>query len=623
MRWESSARTYGLDVLDGDEALVDLVRREADVARVGGAAGELVKIKREKPGPERSYLLGVNVRIIRGERALEKAEVFALKGRLDAHLLGEIMVGNQAGLGARGGVRKPVSGGGLVAFGDCAGGCEGGGGCSLSAVAGHGGALWGAKVFRIEFGEILSKDKVGWDRFFDGADVAANRVINETAASESLSANEVSERLEANPGPKATHGVEAALDLVEGVGVVLAPSVLKDVHAGEVHGRPNLNRGAEPVTLPLALDAAGCVAVNYVDSVLHGSREVGCMEASNCAGPVLVEDGGAAGMVARENHVHFAAENEGRVAFEGGMWCRFGTVADVAMRKFWTGHAAAEKPRERGGRRVRSPLAADGWRCNAKSLDGTRAGGCNANSARRPLSRYKIQPLFGFFSPNATRQTMSNSSPTASQRTSPYSSQTQSTPSAKKYSSSQTQPVSQVGPQNTQATTDQPNPDNALPVRRTCPMPFYPEPEVTDVDEHSGNAKALFYVCIPARVQGVYTDDKRARALVSGWRNGRAQSCQTYEAAQLEWAMCCRRWHGPVCKDAPAGRTRPPVTMETRIRLNPDLLPLKWALRGSSDVYISRQAAFAAAEALNLKAIHILGSSNASDLEEWQYADAE
>ncbi|KAJ7030747.1 hypothetical protein C8F04DRAFT_1263649 [Mycena alexandri] len=192
------------------------------------------------------------------------------------------------------------------------------------------------------------------------------------------------------------------------------------------------------------------------------------------------------------------------------------------------------------------------------------------------------------------------------------------TPSPTQFSSSQTQPSSLVGPRNTQSTTDQPFMDNALPNRRTCRMPFYPEPEVTDIDEHSGNSKTLFYVCIPARVQGVFTSDARAKALVKGWRNGKAQSCHTYEDAQLEWAMCCRRWHGPVCNDA---RSR--VTMDTRIMLNPALLPPKWALRGCSELFSSRQDAFAAAESLNLKRIYILGSSDGTELEEWQYEDAE
>ncbi|KAJ7750616.1 hypothetical protein B0H16DRAFT_1724547 [Mycena metata] len=184
------------------------------------------------------------------------------------------------------------------------------------------------------------------------------------------------------------------------------------------------------------------------------------------------------------------------------------------------------------------------------------------------------------------------------------------------FSSSQTYPPTLVGPQNTQTTTDQRVMDADLPARPTCPMPYYPDPEILDRDEHSGSTGGRYYVCIPARVQGVFTSESRANAMVRGWRNGHAQSVQTYEEARLEWATNCHRWHGRTCKDA---SKRSPVTMPTRIRLNPALLPGKWAIRGCSDLFFSRQQAFAAAEALHLKEIHILGSSNLLELEAWQY----
>ncbi|KAJ7150421.1 hypothetical protein C8R46DRAFT_1043779 [Mycena filopes] len=184
-------------------------------------------------------------------------------------------------------------------------------------------------------------------------------------------------------------------------------------------------------------------------------------------------------------------------------------------------------------------------------------------------------------------------------------------PSPGQFSSSQTtgSPVL-TGPQNSQAAHDQPAADNALPLRPTCPMPYFPEADV-DRDEHSGASNHKFYVCIPARVQGTFTDEQRALTLVTGWRNGKAQSVQTYADALTEWALGCRRWHGPVCADA---RGRAP-----RVVLTHGLPQEQWAVKGVSQLFPSRHHAFAAAEALNLKKVHIMGSRNEVLLEAWQY----
>ncbi|KAJ7123330.1 hypothetical protein C8R46DRAFT_1238058 [Mycena filopes] len=191
-------------------------------------------------------------------------------------------------------------------------------------------------------------------------------------------------------------------------------------------------------------------------------------------------------------------------------------------------------------------------------------------------------------------------------------------PDSQQFSSSQTSGVTSLtGPVNTQFTIDQPVLDNALPTRSTCPMPYYPEPGV-DRDIHSGAAGRKFYVCIPAHVQGTFTEEQRSLRNVQGWRHGKTQSVHTYDEAKAKWALCCLCRHGPVCRDA---RARPPVTMNTRIFLNPALREEKWALKGVSQLFASRQHAFAAAEALNLKKILVFGSYNEVLLEAWQYDD--
>jgi hypothetical protein len=54
--------------------------------------------------------------------------------------------------------------------------------------------------------------------------------------------------------------------------------------------------------------------------------------------------------------------------------------------------------------------------------------------------------------------------------------------------------------------SDAATPDDRLPERQTCPMPYHSEPGVDRV-EHSGNAGSKFYVVCPGRVQGTYVSE--------------------------------------------------------------------------------------------------------------------
>ncbi|KAJ6547266.1 hypothetical protein B0H19DRAFT_1075171 [Mycena capillaripes] len=159
---------------------------------------------------------------------------------------------------------------------------------------------------------------------------------------------------------------------------------------------------------------------------------------------------------------------------------------------------------------------------------------------------------------------------------------------------------------------DAPIDEDHLPNRATCPLPYHGEAGVDRVT-HSGNAGSKFYVCCPARVQGVYLTvlvqfpcviqgpgtealfSKKADANVKGWHNGQA-------IAVLKW------------EDAEAD-------MDTRVHLNPVLflesVPLQWAVKGITDFFPSRAEVFAAADAMNLHEIHILGNIDEGALQAW------
>ncbi|KAJ6450546.1 hypothetical protein C8R47DRAFT_1230238 [Mycena vitilis] len=160
---------------------------------------------------------------------------------------------------------------------------------------------------------------------------------------------------------------------------------------------------------------------------------------------------------------------------------------------------------------------------------------------------------------------------------------------------------------------DAPTPDDQLPERRTCPMPYHPATSTLGVPQTGDAGKKLYVVC-PGRIQGLYDDDKKADANVKKWRNGRGISVHRWTDGEREWAMCCLRWHGEVCPNA-----RPRVTMDTRVVLNPALLvdnvPVQWAVKGMADFFPSRECAFAAANAKDLQEIHVLGTKDEAALQ--------
>ncbi|KAF8171735.1 hypothetical protein K438DRAFT_1773035 [Mycena galopus ATCC 62051] len=176
--------------------------------------------------------------------------------------------------------------------------------------------------------------------------------------------------------------------------------------------------------------------------------------------------------------------------------------------------------------------------------------------------------------------------------------------------------------------------DSQLPQRPTCPMPYHPDVGISRV-EHSKNAGCKFYIACPARIQGTYNTSQRADEQVKGYRNGRAIAVHNWADAEAKWVTACLRWHGPICPNA-----RPPVTMNTRVQLNPALreeAPAKqWVVKGVPGYSISRRVflnlsltpdsnaflfrrelAFAAAAERDLHEIHILGSTDEARLRAW------
>ncbi|KAF8169320.1 hypothetical protein K438DRAFT_1774335 [Mycena galopus ATCC 62051] len=157
--------------------------------------------------------------------------------------------------------------------------------------------------------------------------------------------------------------------------------------------------------------------------------------------------------------------------------------------------------------------------------------------------------------------------------------------------------------------------DSQLPQRPTCAMPYHPDVGISRV-EHSENASCKFYVACPARIQGTYNTSQRADEQVKGYRNGKAIAVHTWAEAQEEWATACLRWHGPVCPNV-----RPPITMNTRVHLNPALherAPAEqWVIKGVPGFYRSRELVFAAATKKDLHEIHILGTTDQARLNAW------
>ncbi|KAF8176191.1 hypothetical protein K438DRAFT_1770718 [Mycena galopus ATCC 62051] len=136
------------------------------------------------------------------------------------------------------------------------------------------------------------------------------------------------------------------------------------------------------------------------------------------------------------------------------------------------------------------------------------------------------------------------------------------------------------------------------------------------------------------RVQGTYNTSIRADEQVKGFRNGRSLAVHSWVDPEAEWAACCLRWHGTTCPNV-----RPPMTMATRVHLNPALRrepPEQWAVKRLANFFPSRsvvriiarteldlippaprEAAFAAVVANHFCDIHIFGSPDEDLLAAW------
>ncbi|KAJ7839078.1 hypothetical protein B0H13DRAFT_1911466 [Mycena leptocephala] len=159
-------------------------------------------------------------------------------------------------------------------------------------------------------------------------------------------------------------------------------------------------------------------------------------------------------------------------------------------------------------------------------------------------------------------------------------------------------------------------PDDSLPDRSTCPMPYHLDTGI-DREEHCGNAGCKFYVVCPGRTQGTFNLDSRATSQVRGYCNSHSLAVHHWEDAEEAWAMCCLRWHGLVCPNI-----LPRITMNTRVHLNPaSRIPareLKWAVHGLEETFGSRAEAFTAAAARDLREVHILGSPDEGAFDAWK-----
>ncbi|KAJ7823358.1 hypothetical protein B0H13DRAFT_1919663 [Mycena leptocephala] len=157
-------------------------------------------------------------------------------------------------------------------------------------------------------------------------------------------------------------------------------------------------------------------------------------------------------------------------------------------------------------------------------------------------------------------------------------------------------------------------PDDCLPERATCPMPYHRDAGI-DHDDHSGNAGCKFYVVCPSRTQGTFNLET---AQVRGYRNSRSLTVHHWEDAEEAWALCCLHWHGPACPNILLR-----ITMNTRVHLNPasrriPMCELKWAMRGLEETFGSRVEATTAAAARDMREIHILGSLDEGVLDAWR-----
>ncbi|KAJ6558181.1 hypothetical protein B0H19DRAFT_1261720 [Mycena capillaripes] len=147
-------------------------------------------------------------------------------------------------------------------------------------------------------------------------------------------------------------------------------------------------------------------------------------------------------------------------------------------------------------------------------------------------------------------------------------------------------------------------PGALLPRRiETCTGPLFHSGgfENFDCAAHDLATNCGYYVCIPARTEGIYTSADEAKHQTDGVSNGSNPRFSTLAEAKHAWADACVRWHGPIC---------------TRERLErEDQIGTFWVLKGHDGYLGSRMAAFHLADKLDLAEIHILGSNKLEELE--------
>ncbi|KAJ7161806.1 hypothetical protein C8R43DRAFT_1123524 [Mycena crocata] len=96
-----------------------------------------------------------------------------------------------------------------------------------------------------------------------------------------------------------------------------------------------------------------------------------------------------------------------------------------------------------------------------------------------------------------------------------------------------------------------PNPSPALPpnARRTCRMPYFPDPGV-DARVHSQTAGCKFHVVKEGFIKGCFTNANAATLQVEGCSGNSRCSTNTEDEAKHEWAYHCYLKHGTVCPAA-------------------------------------------------------------------------
>ncbi|KAJ7431268.1 hypothetical protein FB451DRAFT_1421738 [Mycena latifolia] len=171
-------------------------------------------------------------------------------------------------------------------------------------------------------------------------------------------------------------------------------------------------------------------------------------------------------------------------------------------------------------------------------------------------------------------------------------------------------------PTATQSTASTPAATQEDPNRVSCKLPFYPGPGVVSRQQHSDASGKRFFLAIPPRKEGAFTEGQVVLFSVRRARSDAPLSFRKWDQAEVYWAGACHSWHGAVCPRAV--RTRPAVTAATRISLTLMMSRDRfWAVKGIAQIFETRGAAVAAAEEVGFSEIVICGGYNVEALEEF------